>query len=171
MSANTVRTHKAARFAYGAAAASVGVALLAACGSSGTASSNGHTAATAGPGGNASSGPSAQRTQSTSIGTVAADPSGRTLYELVGNPATDSKCTGSCLSIWPAAKSGGTQVILHGHPAHTFVKDTAPGQISGQGVTDQWGTWYALDGQGTPITKKAPPGSSSSSSQSGGYGY
>jgi predicted lipoprotein with Yx(FWY)xxD motif len=154
------------RYAVGAATASVSIIVLAACGSSG--GSSGSAAA----GGAASGSTNGLRTQSTSIGTVAADKSGHTLYELVGDTAAKSKCTGSCLAIWPAAKAGGSQVVLQGHPAYTYSGDSAAGQVNGQGVKDQWGTWYALDSNGAPITKAPSSGAASSSSGgSGGYGY
>ena len=157
--------NKCTRYAFGTATASVGMLVLAACGSSG----NG---AGSGPAGSAASGStSGLRTQSTAIGTVAADASGRTLYELVGDTTAKATCTGSCLTIWPAAMASGTQVVLQGHPAFTYIKDSAPGQIAGQGVKDQWGTWYALDSNGKPITKAPASGGASSSSGGGGYGY
>jgi predicted lipoprotein with Yx(FWY)xxD motif len=144
------------------------VVLLAACASSSK------TSTSAGAGGStASAATSGLLTESTSVGTVAADASGHTLYELVGDTTAKPLCTGSCLSIWPAAMAGGTQVVLRGHPAYTYTTDTAAGQVSGQAVKDQWGTWYALDSGGNPITKAATSGgaSSSSSKGSGGYGY
>ena len=162
------------RVAKGAAIASLSVVLLAACASSKNSSGGG----AGGGGGNTSSAStSGLKTQSTSIGTVAADPSGKTLYELVGDSASNHKCTGSCLSIWPAVMSGGTQVVLQGHPAYTYSGDSAPGQTNGQGAKDQWGTWYALDSNGAPITSSTPASGSSSSTSSssggggGGYGY
>jgi predicted lipoprotein with Yx(FWY)xxD motif len=158
-----------ARYAAGVAAVSVSMVVLAACASS-------HTTTNAGNGGGSSpSSTSGLRTESTSIGTVAADSSGRTLYELVGDTTANQMCTGGCLTIWPAAMSGGTQVVLQGHPAFTFSGDTGAGQAHGQGVKDQWGTWYALDSNGAPITTAAPasnaPATGSSSSGGGGYGY
>jgi hypothetical protein len=73
--------------------------------------------------------------------------------------------------------SGGTQVVLQGHPAYTFTGDTAPGQATGEAVKDQWGTWYALDSNGKPIIKSVAPTTkpaskpSKSSGNGGGYGY
>jgi len=158
--------NKIPRYALGAATASVSMIVLAACGSSGNSSGSG-------PAGGAMSGSTnGLRTQSTSIGTVAADKSGHTLYELVGDTAANSKCTGTCLTIWPAVKAGGSQVVLQGHPAYTYSGDTTAGQVNGQGVKDQWGVWYALDSNGKPITNASPTaGASSSGGSSGGYGY
>ena len=77
--------------------------------------------------------------------------------------------------------ANGAQVVLQGHPAYTFEGDKSAGKTTGQGVTDTWGTWYALDSNGAPITTSTPASSpastpsssddSSSSGGSGGYGY
>lgn len=164
-------SQNAGRYIGSVAIAGASLLVLAACASS-------HPAASAGNGGGSTpSSTSGLRTQSTSIGAVAADPSGHTLYELVGDSAASPTCTGGCLSIWPAVMANGTQVVLQGHPAFTFTGDKSAGQVNGQGVKDQWGTWYALDSTGAPITTAAPasaPATTSSSSSGGGgggYGY
>ncbi|MCW2495450.1 hypothetical protein [Jatrophihabitans sp.] len=173
-------TKTARRYSIGIAATCLSVAVLAACSSSGGSSDSGSTAAPAAAGASSSAATSGLRTRSTSIGTVTTDATGHTLYELVGDSAASPKCTGACLSVWPAAMVSGKQVVLQGHPAYTFMGDSAAGQVTGQGVKDQWGTWYALDGTGAPIVKagsggssSAPSSSSSSSDSSGGgqYGY
>jgi len=150
-------TKNLTRYGLVAAAASLSVAALAACGSSNSGSNN------------AGGGTSGVKTHSSSIGTVSTDTSGRTLYELAGDTTASPKCTGGCLSVWPAAVAGGTQIVLQGHPAYTFSGDSASGQTNGQAVTDQWGTWYALDSNGKPITNATP--SSSTKGGGGGYGY
>jgi predicted lipoprotein with Yx(FWY)xxD motif len=162
-------TDNVTRYAFGVTAALVSAVVLAACSSSGSPTPAGSSGS-----GGSSAATSGLKTQSTSIGTVTTDASGHTLYELVGDTTASPKCTGTCLSVWPAVMANGTQVVLQGHPAFTFSGDTAAGQVKGQGVTDQWGTWYALDSKGAPITSStAPTGgtSSSSSGGSGGYGY
>lgn len=161
------------RIALGVAAVSLSTVLLAACSSSGSPGGSG------GSGGSGSGTPgstSGLKTQSTSIGTVTTDSSGHTLYELVGDTTASPKCTGGCLAVWPAVMSNGTQVVLQGHPAYTFTADKAPGQVNGQGAKDQWGTWYALDQNGAPITATAPASGTNSTGSSsggggGGYGY
>jgi predicted lipoprotein with Yx(FWY)xxD motif len=156
--------------AYGVAAAALAT-TLAACGSGGS-SSGGTQAVSPAAGGSAS-----LTTQSTSIGTVAADSSGRTVYELEGNPASNSMCTSACQAIWPPVMSGGSVKVLHGHPLFTFTGDSAAGQTNGEGVKDTWGTWLAVSPSGTPIaagasgSTSAPATSPSSSSGGGGYGY
>lgn len=119
----------------------------------------------------AAAGSSATRTESTSIGTVLADSSGHTIYELAGATAGTPKCTGSCLSIWPAVMVNGKQLVVNGHPAFTFASDSAPGQTNGEGLTDSWGTWWALNPSGTPIITGTATSSSPSSSSTGGGGY
>ena len=141
-----------------AAGATAFVALVAGCGSSsssavtpaagGSSSGSSSTPASSAPA--ASGSASSLQTKSTSIGTVLVDPSGKTVYELVGATAANNMCSASCLAIWPAVTANGTQVVVNGHPAFTFVGDSAAGQTKGQGVTDQWGKWLALDCQRQP---------------------
>ena len=111
--------------------------------------------------------------ESTSIGTVLAAPSGLTVYELVGATSANSSCTGGCQTVWPPVESGGHQVVVNGHPAYTFSGDSASGQVHGQGVSDTWGKWYALDSSGNPITAAMPTSTSTTSGGSsyGGGGY
>jgi predicted lipoprotein with Yx(FWY)xxD motif len=157
---------------YAVAAAAV-AAIVAGCGGS---SSGGGTQSVA-PGSGAGS--NALSTHSTSIGTVLADSNGRTVYELVGDPASNSMCTGECQSIWPAVKtSSGSIAVVHGHPAFTFSGDSQAGQTNGQNVKDSFGLWLALAPNGKPIgasSGSAPAPSTSSapasSSSGGGYGY
>jgi hypothetical protein len=61
----------------------------------------------------------------------------------------------------------GSQVIVNGHLAYTYINDTSAGQATGQNLTDQWGRWVALDASGNPIsaagaTTPTPSGSASS---------
>lgn len=148
----------------GAVGAAALVALLSACGSGSSSTATGGSASGATQG-KAPVTVSAKglKTMSTSIGTVLVDASNHTVYELVGDSAASDTCTGSCLAIWPPLLKNGRPVIVNGHPAFTYVKDTAPGQTTGQNVTDQWGRWLALDAQGNPITA---PGSATSPSAS-----
>jgi predicted lipoprotein with Yx(FWY)xxD motif len=149
-----------------AAGATALVALLAACGSN---SSSAGSASTTSQGTPTVSGASTLKTTSTPIGTVLVDPSGRTVYELVGDTAANQTCTAGCLAIWPAVMAGGSQVVVNGHPAFTYAGDSSAGQTKGQNLKDQWGLWLALDANGNPInasaagssaaaTTKAPPG-------------
>jgi predicted lipoprotein with Yx(FWY)xxD motif len=169
--AGKARSSKVRVAMWGGAVATVAV-LVAACGSgsSGGNASVGTSGASAQPA--AGSGvPAGLMTQSTSVGTVLATSQGRTVYELVGNPASNTKCTSACQSIWPPVMSGGTIVVLHGHPLFTFSGDSAAGQANGQGATDTWGHWVAFHTDGTPMVAGAVAPSTSSSKSSGGYRY
>jgi predicted lipoprotein with Yx(FWY)xxD motif len=160
------------------AVAAVGLAaLVAGCGSSSSGATTGGSQTVApASGGSATNNAKGLTVQSTGLGKVVADSNGRTVYELVGDPASNSKCTGSCESIWPPVMSGGKLAIVHGHPVFTYSGDSATGQTKGQAVKDTFGLWLALDPKGQPIpaSKKAAPASAPSSPASGGgggYGY
>ena len=145
------------KLGLGAAGVTAVVALVAGCASSssatktaaGSAASSSSAAKTA-----AGSAAGSLKSRSTSIGTVLVDPSGHTVYELVGDSAVHQTCSGGCLAIWPAVKRNGSQVIVHGHPAFTYVGDKSVGQTSGQNLKDQWGLWLALDASGNPISAR-----------------
>jgi predicted lipoprotein with Yx(FWY)xxD motif len=158
------------KLALGAAGATALVALIAGCASSSSSSPAGGAPNT----GQTGSGASTLKTQSTAIGTVLVDPSGHTVYELVGDTAAKQTCTSSCQVIWPPVNANGSQMVVNGHPAFTFAADTSPGQTKGQNVTDQWGRWLALDASGNPIsaptTPSSKPAQSSSSAKAPGGG-
>jgi len=139
------------------------VALAAGCSSGG--SSGARTSSTPAANGQAGAGsaPDGLSSRTTSIGTVLVDPSGRTVYELVGESAARPSCTSGCLSVWPAVTSNGHQVVVNGHLAYTFAGDKAPGQTSGQDLTDEWGRWLALDPSGDPIGGSGSSGSTAPS--------
>jgi predicted lipoprotein with Yx(FWY)xxD motif len=92
-----------------------------------------------------------------------ADPTGRTLYffsqDTVGTANTPPvvHCTGACAAAWPAFLASGNvvptgvdlsklttftradgtqQSAFDGHPLYFFEQDTAPGQVTGQGVNN-----------------------------------
>jgi predicted lipoprotein with Yx(FWY)xxD motif len=160
------------KLALGAAGATAIVALVAGCASSshsgnqaGGASGNAQSKAAAG--GSASG----LKTKSTSIGKVLVDASGHTVYELVGDTAAKQTCDAACLAIWPPVKTNGTQVVVNGHPAFTYVSDKSAGQTKGQNLTDQWGLWLALGADGNPITGGAPHSSKSKAPGGGGPAF
>lgn len=168
-------------FGAGAAVAAL-VLVLAACGSSSSSGGGGNTGVAAGSA--TGSGAGGLNTRSTSIGTVLVDGSGHTVYELAGDTMSHELCNASCQAFWSPVKSGGSALVINGHPAFTFTEDSGAGQTHGQGQKDDWGTWFALDANGNPIgagakagtpTKPASSPSSASSSASsggsGGYGY
>jgi predicted lipoprotein with Yx(FWY)xxD motif len=132
----------------GAAGVTAVVMLVAGCASS----SGGGSSAKAPAGGSANG----LKTTKTSIGTVLVNASGHTVYELVGDTAAKPTCTGSCLKFWPPVNANGHQVIVHGHPAYTYLRDTSAGDTKGQNLKDKWGVWLALDANGNPIKSGAP---------------
>jgi len=100
--------------------------------------------------------------------TVLTGPNGMTVYTLSSDPNGGSSCTGQCLTFWPAltvpaggsvsapssekgtlstfvrTDDGTTQVALNGHALYYFVKDGAPGDVNGEGVTAFGGVWHAV---------------------------
>jgi len=167
---------------------------LAACGGSSNSDNSNASAATTGGGGQTVS------TKSVSgVGTVLVDSSGQALYTNNRDSGMNVACTGSCNAIWvplmapsggqptssdQAVKSkigmvkssGGGQVTFGGKPLYTFAQD-ASGQVTGNGVTDNFGgtsfTWtVASTGQVAAGSNSTSTSSGSSSSGGGGgYGY
>jgi predicted lipoprotein with Yx(FWY)xxD motif len=43
------------------------------------------------------------------------------------------------------------QVTYNGRPLYLFEGDTAPGDISGQGLEDEFGQWFLVSPAGEPI--------------------
>lgn len=90
------------------------------------------------------------------------DAKGFTLYYLTSDMPKRQACVGQCLSFWPPllatdapssatalphdltlfSTSGGQQVEYDGHLLYTFVKDTAAGQVNGEGVQGFGGVWH-----------------------------
>jgi predicted lipoprotein with Yx(FWY)xxD motif len=168
--------------------------LLAACGSS--SSSSTATSAASAPASSSASALVKTAPDAALGGTVLVDSHGMTLYRLTGEAAGKFICNGACLKVWhPLATSAGAspsgtvgslgtvtradgtvQATFKGEPLYTFVKDTTPGQATGQGVKDV-GTWTAVlatakkptaPASSPPATTKPAPASSGSG---GGYAY
>ena len=131
----------------------------------------------------------------TALGRVLVDHRGRTLYVLTADSPGHSTCNTACLEVWPpvaprgatapapvpgvAAKlgvtrgtGGATMLTAAGWPLYTFAKDTAAGQVHGQGIQAFGGTWYVVNPSGQPV-KAAPTtsGGDGGSKGGGGYGY
>jgi len=123
--------------------------------------------------------PAAQvSTTSGSLGVFLVDGQGRTLYVLDGEPEGTSGCYDTCATAWPPLATTGnptaagdavakelststrtdgiTQVLYGGHALYTYAQDGAAGQTTGQGLTEQGGTWWVVGVDGAPI--KSPPG-------------
>ena len=169
------------------------VLLASACGSTTTATPGAPASPTSGSTGGVVG------VRTTSLGPILVDAKGLTVYLLTADKPGQSTCSATCLQYWPLvpaagtsvptvkgvsaplaeakASSGAAMVTAGGWPLYTFVKDKAPGDVSGQGVKTFGGTWYAVSPSGTAVTTKAAgagggsSGTSTSPAIRGGYGY
>ena len=131
------------------------------------------------------------------VGTVLVDSKGMALYTNNQDSGMNVACTGSCTAIWVplmapssgqptssdqavqaklgAVKSkGGSQVTFGGKPLYSFVQDS-PGQVTGNGVTDNFGgtsfTWTVASTGAVSSSSNSTSTSSGGSSGSSGGGY
>jgi predicted lipoprotein with Yx(FWY)xxD motif len=51
----------------------------------------------------------------------------------------------------PKRLGGSTQVSYNGHPLYTYIRDTSPGMVTGQGIDQDGGPWYVLDPAGNEV--------------------
>jgi predicted lipoprotein with Yx(FWY)xxD motif len=97
------------------------------------------------------------KTAETSLGKTLVNPEGMTLYTFGKDTAPGkSACNGPCAGNWPPLKAaagtqsehdysvitrddGSAQWAYKGKPLYTFIKDTKPGDVTGQGVAN--GAW------------------------------
>jgi hypothetical protein len=63
--------------------------------------------------------------------------------------------------------NGGLQVTYAGKALFWFFKDKAPGQVNGNNVKDQWGTWTVV----TTVKPKSSGGTTTTSPSSGGVSF
>jgi predicted lipoprotein with Yx(FWY)xxD motif len=183
---------------FGAAGLAAAALALSACASSGSSSSSAPpaTSAPAAAASSAASSAPASAASGTTLSTktingtaVVTNSAGMTLYWFAPDTSTTSKCTGSCATYWPPVvgpatagsgvtgtlgtimrTGGATQATYDGHPLYTYVGDTAPGQVKGNGLNLSGGLWWAATPSGTKLGAAAAS-SPSSSTSSGGYGY
>lgn len=165
------------------AVAAASLLTLSACGSGSSTTADPPSA------GGASSTPAAAgglHVADTSLGKVLVDAHGHTVYMLTADSAGTSTCSSACLTYWPpvapgkaastvtgkvastTTTSGGTIATVGGWPLYTFVQDQKPGDVTGEGISNFGGVWYAVSPSGQPV-KSAGAASSSSSSGRGGY--
>ena len=95
------------------------------------------------------------KTGDSAKGKVLTDDKGMTLYTFDRDAGDKSACNGPCATNWPplmAAASakpaasytvitrddGGKQWAYKGKPLYTWIKDTKPGDVSGDGVNGVW---------------------------------
>ncbi len=95
------------------------------------------------------------KVQKTSTGNVLADSKGMTLYTFDKDTPGKSACTGDCATYWPPVGAsasdkpvgdltvikrddGTMQWADHSKPLYTYVKDKAPGDVTGDKVNGVW---------------------------------
>ncbi|WP_238016076.1 hypothetical protein KZZ52_49730 [Dactylosporangium sp. AC04546] len=142
-------------------------ATLTACGDDGTDAQPAAPATTAATSAAASPTPAASPTSAggtltvatTPLGKVLADGQGYVLYLFDKDTATTSTCVDQCAVNWPPVAApvtaaagvtlpgavtaitrpdGSSQAAYDGHPLYRWIKDTAPGQTTGEGVQGVW---------------------------------
>ena len=143
----------------------VAILLLAACGGSAQGSSGGSgSASKSTPTPTPAVQNSPVKTETATVQgkseTIFTNDSGMTLYYYMPDKDSSVTCTGGCAAAWPplmagssspgtmtgvtgtwgsvANPAGGSVVTYNGWPLYTFVKDTAPGQTTGEGVGGAW---------------------------------
>jgi predicted lipoprotein with Yx(FWY)xxD motif len=101
--------------------------------------------------------PTTIKLESTKLGNVYATSDGMTVYEFKKDHPHSHKstCYGECATLWPpiaapagfkpfkpwgiAIRKGGEKELTYqGYPLYTWVKDTKPGDVTGQGVKGVW---------------------------------
>jgi predicted lipoprotein with Yx(FWY)xxD motif len=140
-------------------------------------------------------------TNSSQFGMILVNSAGMALYTYgPNNGGTTNKCTGACLQAWPAVTvpagatptlasgvtgtlatakqaDGTLQVTYNGQLLYTFVSDTSPGQVTGNGVasfsvakvsSSSSATGSGVPTNNTPGTTKAP---TTTAASGGGYQY
>jgi len=131
------------------------------------------TSASTTAGGPGSAAASAElKTAATKAGQVVVDAKGMSVYFYTKDTKDSGKsaCTGSCIAAWPpvlagsdapavegvtgkvgtiATPEGKKQVTINGMPVYYYVKDKAPGDVTGQGVGS---VWYLVNPNGDMIT-------------------
>lgn len=157
------------------------VLALAACGGSDSSSSSPAAATT--------SGETVSVASVQGVGDVLVDSQGAALYSPDQETGGKVLCTGACASIWvpltlpdgdqPSGSSevdsrlgvlerpdGSEQVTFEGKPLYSFVEDSAPGTVTGNGFSDSFDgtsfTWHVAS---------IGAASGGSTSTGGGYGY
>ncbi len=110
--------------------------------------------------------------ETSSLGKILVDGSGRPVYLFEADHGTTSTCYDACAAVWPpvltgsapqagpgvnqallatTARSDGTlEVLCNGHPLYYFVSDKS-GQATGQGLSSFGADWYVLSPAGDKV--------------------
>lgn len=125
------------------------------------------------------------------LGPILVDSQGLTIYLFEKDSGSKSSCFGGCASAWPPLRADGKptagsgadasllgttprsdgqpQVTYNGHPLYNFAGDQSPGDLTGQGLTEFGGGWFALNSAGEQVTTKPTGGTSTSGGGVPGY--
>ena len=110
------------------------------------------------------------------LGSFLVDEKGMTVYLFVADTTKESTCYTSCAAIWPpvltdGAPQAGTgvqasllgtttrtdgkvEVTYAGPPLYYFIKDKAPGDVTGQAINGFGALWWVLSPSGAAIEVK-----------------
>jgi predicted lipoprotein with Yx(FWY)xxD motif len=125
------------------------------------------------------------------LGTILADPEGRTLYTLTDGSGAAVDCTGPCLPVWPPlelaagataptapdgvdlsvvdAPDGAKLIAADGLPLYTFAGDGSPADAKGEGLVSFGGTWHVVKTTAAVTSPASSGGSSDETSTTGVY--
>lgn len=125
----------------------------------------------------ASGGRATLKLRKTSLGKILVNGKGRTLYMFAADRRNKDNClkVPNCAHVWPllttsgkpVLKSGvkrslvGTiklsngkkQVTYAGHPLYTYIADSHPGNVFGEGVFQSGAKWYVVNGAGKVVKR------------------
>jgi len=183
-------------FSYGVIGAAAVLALVA-CGSSTSKTSTSRGAVTTttpsgSPAATAEQGQMVKTKSDPKLGTILADASDKTLYNLTNNGQAVA-CTGPCIAAWPpltvpagvtmptgtpgvtglgvAAGPDGTQLVtVNSLPLYRFAKDGDAGDAYGEGIQSFGGTWHVVKTTGSSAPS-SPSGAPAPTSARSGGGY
>ncbi|MEU5975097.1 hypothetical protein [Streptomyces sp. NPDC047315] len=170
-----MRSKRSATFARAAAAATLALLTLTACGGSDDSPSAGDGKGKGATGVTTPAKPagfSTVQVADSSVGRILVDDKGRTLYGFTKDKPGASNCDADCVAVWPALttardiaagpgteaslltetklEEGAEQAVYGDWPLYYYVGDTAPGDVNGQGLDDEW---FAIASDGKLVKK------------------
>jgi predicted lipoprotein with Yx(FWY)xxD motif len=124
------------------------------------------------------------------LGNILVGDNGMTLYMFTKDEANKSNCDAECLAKWPplltqgkpnlgegvdaaligaASLPDGSLIVTYNQiPLYDWVKDTQPGDTTGQGVGE---VWYVVSVTGTPVMVQAVPPANNAPPEDKGGNY